>query len=313
MIPPPSSVAVCIATFRRPAGLRTLLQALGRLDFQKSERPAIFVYVVDNDPGSGEARQVCSQFEDGPYQLTYLSEPRVGISFARNAGVEHAIASKAEMIVFIDDDESPDPHWLDELLSTRHEYDAHVVAGPVLPLFQEGVPSWVIRGRFFDRPRMRTGTLVNWVGAGNLLVTSRLLTQVQGFDAGFAHTGGEDSELSLRLKNTGSTMVWSDEAIVREDVPVNRARARWILRRAFAGGNNWARIQITFRPGFQMRLVQTSRAVANVAAGTLMLLPSLFAGRHRLVRSGIRVCAGFGALSNLLGFRYKRYGCSKVE
>ena len=50
--------------------------------------------------------------------------------------MEKARARHAQYIAFIDNDEAPSPAWLDELLAGLAEYDAGVVAGPVLPMFE---------------------------------------------------------------------------------------------------------------------------------------------------------------------------------
>src|SRR5579883_1155797 len=106
-------VAVCIATFRRPEGLRRLLSELQEQTFH-GEPPAVDVVVVDND----EARSAQAVCRDSPLaRLHYVHEPRRGIPQARNRAIKTARELGCGLIAFIDDDELPANDWLDQLLS----------------------------------------------------------------------------------------------------------------------------------------------------------------------------------------------------
>jgi glycosyltransferase involved in cell wall biosynthesis len=301
-------VGICIATFRRPDGLRELLKALAGLSFPDRPAPGVVVVVADNDPESGEAVRVCEEFAHGTWPVMYTSEPRQGISYARNTAVAVAIGWGAELIAFVDDDEIPAPCWLDELLRLFESSGADVVAGPVLPEFEGPVPGWVVKGRFFERPRYPTGTLITEMRAGNLLIRGGALDKNgQMFDERFALTGGEDSYLNAQLRQSDSKMVWADEAVVVERVPRSRATAGWILRRAFAGGCNWGRVELLVDPGLMTFCLSAARGLAHIVIGSVTVIPSLFAGRHAVVRCGIRVWAGLGLTFGLFGYRSERY------
>ena len=111
--PATTCVAVCIATYRRPDGLRRLLHALEQLEFRVSALPSVYVVVVDNDPSVGAGFQVCNEIHDFRWKLQALREQRKGISFARNTAMHRALELGADAIVFIDDDEVPEPEWLE--------------------------------------------------------------------------------------------------------------------------------------------------------------------------------------------------------
>src|SRR6478752_5398141 len=107
-------LAICIATHKRPVGLERLITDLQALTFVRCTEPPIEIVVVDNDP-AGSARAQCAMLaQSSRWPLLYVSEPRRGISFARNAALRTAQSRQAQYIAFIDDDESPTPVWLDE-------------------------------------------------------------------------------------------------------------------------------------------------------------------------------------------------------
>ena len=300
-------IAVCIATFRRPEGLRGLLDGINRLTFVKYPVPSIRVIVVDNDTAHSAA-PVCDRFSPGSrWPVEYCLEPRRGIAQARNRAIACA-GPDTDFVAFIDDDEIPEPYWLDDLLDTQRCYDADMVAGPVLPLLPEGSPHWLIRGRFFNRPRYATGQHLQFAGTGNVLIRSALFWQRGlNFNERFGLGGGEDADFSTRAVHTGLKIVWADEAIVYESVPPSRANARWILQRAYRVGNSttWCETEMTSRT--TARVIRAVKGSGRVVQGLLLSLPSLLIGRHALVKALQYVFRGAGMLAGLAGSRYEEY------
>jgi succinoglycan biosynthesis protein ExoM len=300
-------VAICVPTHLRPHGLARLLLGLDALTFDKVDPPAIQVVVVDNDP-QGSASEVCQELAPTlRWPLRYAHEPRRGVTYARNTAVACG-REWGEFIAFIDDDEVPEPRWLDELLHVQSTYDADVVSGPVIRRFESGVPDWVSRGRFFEFERYPTGFRVEDPGAGNtLLRLAALAGQEEPFDHRFALTGGEDTHLFLRLGRAGCTMVWADDAVTYEWVPSTRARARWILQRVFRTASTWSICEREIRPSSATAAVRAAKGVARITYG-LFLLPFVWPfGRHRVVRSLWYVCWGAGNLTGLANLSHSEY------
>src|SRR4051812_32400584 len=109
-------ICVGIITYQRPEGLKRLLEGLNRLASDKCEAPSLEVIVVDNDPAGPACTFVEEASSDLNWPLKCFVEPRRGIPYARNALVARAQEENADFIAFIDDDEVPEPFWLDELL-----------------------------------------------------------------------------------------------------------------------------------------------------------------------------------------------------
>ena len=301
-------VAVCVVTYLRPKGLARLLEGVRALRFDRVDAPSLEIVVVDNDPNGG-AREVCRSLADTlPWPLRYANETRRGVSQARNRAVDEARAAGAEWIAFIDDDEVPDEHWLDELLRVQREYEADVVAGPVPPVFEGGAPAWVERGGFFAPRTFETGTRVEHPGAGNVLLRTSLLDGMDApFDERFALTGGEDTHLFLRLARAGAVMVWAEEAIAHEWTPATRTRTRWILQRVYRSANTWSACERELDPAPRAMAGRVAKGVARIGIGLAMLPVSWMFGRHMMVRSLWYVCFGAGNLTGLTRLRYNEY------
>jgi succinoglycan biosynthesis protein ExoM len=260
--------------------------------------------VVDNE-AQGRAAEVCREANaDGGYRwgLRCLEEPRQGITYARNRGVE-AIRPETDFVAFIDDDEVPDPRWLDAL------HGADVVSGPVESHFDPpDVPAWVRHGPFFRPRQVPDGQAIHVAFTNNTLLRASLFRELgRMFDHQFALTGGEDTDFFLRVHRAGYRMVWAANAWVRETVPASRATAGWILRRGYREWGSHSRCERALDPSLRVATARVAKASALIGAGVLSLPVSALLGRQRLVQSLLLVCRGAGSFAGLAGRHYAEY------
>jgi GT2 family glycosyltransferase len=237
----------------------------------------------------------------------YEVESQKGISFARNRAVQLALAWEADLVAFLDDDETACPGWLAELLAVSKQYQADVVAGPVLPSYEPGVAEWAIRGKFFERPRHPTGTLVKYAITANCLISARLLHAAQPFHPAFAIGGGGDTHFFREAQVKGARIVWADSALVYERVPASRATVRWLLARAYRGGTSFALSERILHPTPIWMALRMCTGALRGLKGLGLLLPSLFLGKAGIVRALRSVCAGAGLVTGILGSSYQEY------
>lgn len=295
-------VAVCVCTYRRPASLERLLRSLADQRFA-GEAPDVEIVIVDND-GRESARPVVQRWvERLPWPVRYVVEPDRGIPAARNRAVSE-VAGSAEVIAFVDDDEWVVPGWLSALLDGLDRYDAGVATGPRLPVYPEGVPEWVPRGRFFQGPRRPTGTEVDVAYTHNVALRSEVLDGLdRWFDEDLAFQGGSDTDLFCRIRERGVRFVWLEEAVVFEPVPLRRARGRWLLRRFYRFGATAARV-----PGKPaVRLARAARALGRTALSPLRLAGLPYEGRGALLRVAMDWAFSAGFVAGLLGFGIEEY------
>lgn len=303
-VAPPVTVAICIATYLRPRGLQRLLESLRDLTFNTSNvRPEVIV--VDNDE-SGSARPVVDEMRPNfPFPLRYVIEPCRGISFARNRAVR--VAAGVQFLAFVDDDEVVHPEWLDRLVDTQRRFGADIVTGPVIPVFEHQPPAWVIEGRFYDRPRYRTGTLLDYARTGNVLIAKDILDKyAEPFDPFFALSGGEDTFLFMKLVQEGARIVWCDEAPVKEIVPPSRDMS-WMLKRAYRVGNTTALCEKLLYQSYSKTALRLVKGSYRIVTGSFQSLLGLLLGKAQLYHGLISVARGFGMLAGVIGIRYDEY------
>lgn len=299
-------VAVCVATFQRPEELKRLLQGLNHLKFEKNAEPAIDIIIAENDD-SGQGLAVCNAIRPCfRWGLIYGYECRRGISYARNKTIS-LVPQEADFIAFIDDDEIPDPAWLDELLAASDTYESAIITGPVVPMFDPDVPAWIVKGKFFERPRVPSGTTFETAASNNVLVKAALLRESKpAFDERFALTGSEDYHLFTRLHLMGHRIVRTNTAIVYEPIPPSRTTVAYILHVGFRVGNSLTLCELDLFPKNTWYL-RFFKGIGRIMQGIVSLPIHVFWGRFLLVKDIRHIYYGFGMLTALFGYHYSAY------
>lgn len=290
--------------------LLDLLHAIGRQQLSDLQA-SVEVVVVDNDQAHSALPVLSAWLGTPGLTLVFMHEPAPNISVARNAAIHKA---SGDWIAFIDDDETPETDWLSRLVEAQRRFQADAVFGPVIPRYGERTPKWIREGAYFDRRRFRTGTQIDEADArtGNVLISADQLKSIEGpFDKSFGRTGGEDSVLFRDLLAKGCRFVWCDEAVVSEEVPLDRANARWLLRRSFRVGQTWIRAELyRLTPGAKIGrgLVLSLRACLQLAAGLALAFAWIPVSRAKSFH-WIRISAmQAGKITGMSRFQYREYG-----
>lgn len=223
-------ISIVVPTFRRPERVSGLLAALAAQEGIGAAK----VVVVDNDPAASARAAVASH----PL-ARYVHEPATGVANARNAGVT---AAQGDYVLFIDDDELPEPGWLAAFAALAGQ-GVDAAFGPVRPDY-EGTPAPEMAGlvaRVFSRDLgVADGADVShlraYLGSGNSMFHRRRCLSGQPFDPRF-NGGGEDVWLLRRLvEDDGRRLHWCAGGAVREIVPADRMTAEFLRRRRFRDG-----------------------------------------------------------------------------
>ena len=185
-----------------------------------------------------------------PNRVEYVHEPTPGLAAARNCALN--MARDADVLVFIDDDETPSAGWLYALVLEWRRWSCSAVTGPVRAMFDGQVDQWIVCSGVYDRRRHPTGTRVAGAATNNLLLDIARVREMRlAIDDLSGLTGGEDTMFVHDLLRRGGTIRWCDEAEVYEPVHPGRANRRWVMRRSFRAGTTWSRVAL---------LLESSRA-----------------------------------------------------
>jgi glycosyltransferase involved in cell wall biosynthesis len=291
--------------------LRRLLDSLLALDVPDSV--TVFVVVIDND-ADGSARELCEGFAArAPWDVSHEIEERRGIPIARNRAIAVALERGADLIAFVDDDETVDPQWLAALYRTRQERRLHLVGGPVRAVSDIAVMSSrqraILRGtvarytqketktrRLAERAADQAVVLTNnWLADAHWLRSSGLR-----FDERNPLTGGSDALFFHQAKALGARSGWAPTAVVYEAIPESRLTFRYQVMRARDQSTAWF-----YREPARSRPLRVGRALivaaAKTAAGIGWAIALPVAGGTALVQCARMFGGAWGLLRALAG------------
>lgn len=305
---------VGLATFRRPALLTELLPRLIEQIDQVMALPEgpseAWIVVVDNDP-EGSAQEAAAGVGDP--RIQYAIEPTPGISSARNRVLDEA--GSADVLILLDDDETPREGWLATLLQARRTHRADAVSGPVRAVFEGEEDPWVAASGAYRVPLRTgapTGTALPRAATNNLLLDLRTVRRLGlRFDSRFGLSGGEDSLFTGQLTAAGGRLIWCAEALVDDIVPAARNTRGFQLERRFAQSattvkvdRELARGASSLRRGARWALV----GAAQLAKGVVLALSGRLRGdiAHTAQGEG-RIAGGLGVLAGVLGISSSPY------
>jgi glycosyltransferase involved in cell wall biosynthesis len=224
---PQPTLSIILPTYNRVALVRNAIAALLR---QTAPYGSYEIIVVDNNSSDGTSEAVA---EIADPRLRLIREPRQGLSYARNAGIE---AARAPILAFTDDDVEAAPGWVETIVSAL---DAHPqvdgVGGRVLPAWIRQRPSWLTREhwaplalqdhgdrrRIFDQARPTGLVGANVAFRRGVFERIGLFSKdLQRVKEGIGST--EDHDLLSRLYGAGGRMLYEPKMLVVARVQPDR-------------------------------------------------------------------------------------------
>ena len=301
-----AEIAIAIPTFRRPLGLERLLRAIEKLETAAD----VTVLVADNDPESHEGLDLCQRIAAGyRWPLDAFIAPERGIANARNALAERMLAhTNAQFCAMLDDDEWPQPNWLEAFLCVQIETGADALHGAVIPMFETEPRASVAQCDGMASRRGITGPCATIDSSANVLVSRACFEGLAKpcFDPAFGLGGGEDRDFFTRLAAQGKHFAYCDDAVVSAYVPASRATLAWALKRAYSTGNSDMRVFLKYRPNAAAMTREFVKIAGAFAAVPLMSLALAATPPHRAsgLWKGFRAA---GKVAALMGRRYNEY------
>ena len=302
-----SELVIAIPSFRRPKQLRQLLEAIANLVTSRR----IGVLIADNDAERKQGAAEVERLRQAGYRFpirAIIVESR-GLASVRNALLVEALKQPSvQYVAMIDDDEWPEPGWVEALVEMQVATGADLVGGPVHTRFASSVSASVDACRLFQPSDASDGDIGIIWGTNNVLMTRSSLMKAgpNWFDHAYELSGGEDVDFFIRQKMAGRRFAWARNAIVWEEVPATRSRYEWIVRRAFRIGNTNAHIQKRrcFRGRSAVNVLVV--AAAKLAVATIGL-PLRAARTAQRANAFYDVAEAAGMVMGAFGFRYYEY------
>lgn len=208
-------------------------------------RPWEFI-VIDNGCTDGTTALLTAH----PWMLAgatvrVVREDKLGLSNARNRALREA---RGEYLLYMDDDETPDPAWLlaHEQAMLEHQPDA--LGGRIEVMFEDGDrPAWLqdellgFLGKLDNGEARWLTTDETPIFGGNFAFRRTVFDRIGDFDArlgrmGKVNSGGEDTEIYRRLLAFGCRVRWVPDAVINHRIQTPKLRRRYFLDLHFRQG-----------------------------------------------------------------------------
>ena len=238
--PPPLTVAICTLN-RAPHAAKAVASVLPQLCAGDE------LLVVDNGSKDDTVARV-REAATGHPAVVLIAEPELGLSVARNRAMR---AARNEFVIFLDDDATARPGWLEayrQCFAAPPSPRLAAVGGPVWPAYEVPPPDWVsprdnrleLGGEAQEFPP-RGGP---W-GCNFALHRARAL-ESGGFDPRFGPTGtsrivADETELFGRLRAVGWEIWWLPSPAIDHTVIRSRICLRYFCQNSFGVGRSAAR------------------------------------------------------------------------
>jgi glucosyl-dolichyl phosphate glucuronosyltransferase len=289
---------------------------VGAIESVRSQtvRPRELVLVVDHNPGL--ARRARERWAD----VSVVENARdIGLSNARNAGIDHA---KGEVVAFLDDDAVAEPQWLENMLPAYAEDSVIGVGGSIEPLWNDSRPAWFpeefgwVVGCTYTGLPDRPTAVRNVIGT-NMSFRRDVFDVIGGFESRIGQVGAspircDETELCVRARQRWPerSIVYDPRVRVTHRVTARRTQWGYFVSRCYVEGRSKAVVArlVGSRDALSSELGYATRVLpAGVARGVRdALLRSDRAGWGRAAA----IVVGFAAA--VAGFAAGRIGGSKL-
>ena len=258
------SACVCVLTRDRPRMLRALMQSL--VSIQQPENCDLTVLVVENGTGETSA-PIIAEFAaiNAKARIVGETEFNMGIPVARNTAVNRALEIGADLILFVDDDETVTQDWLVQMVRRYRKTSLMLIGGPV-DVRPASPPNTLLKRLLIQglerqsttRSKRAQGLLKSGnqhkisLTTDNWLADARLFRdQKFSFDETMKLSGGSDMRLYRDARAAGIATGWAKKALVTETISEDRLSLAYQFNRAVSQSRVTLQIKVAdfgFRP-----------------------------------------------------------------
>ena len=239
------AISVIMSTRNRAQYLPDALNALAAQDTN-----AVFEVIVIDNASTDDTAAILEAFCHGDRRFRTAVEPRLGLSYGKNAGIRLA---RAPLLLFTDDDVLASPQWIrtyTDFFTRRSREELTIAGGPIIPIPHDlgPWPDW------FDEPALADMSLLDYrekrplrmleyVWGGNMAIPASVFERMGTWDESVGRRGDhrgtfEDTELQDRVHRSGGAVWFCPDAVVHHRVPRKTITPRQVATTAFTRGRN---------------------------------------------------------------------------
>jgi GT2 family glycosyltransferase len=238
-------LSVIICTYNRSDCILDALHSLVR----QTLSPGLFEILLINNNSTDSTETLCKNFATQAPGLhyRYLVETQQGLSHARNRGIAEAAGS---IIVFMDDDATAAPDYLETLLAFFERTPAAAACGGrIYPRFESRRPRWMSHFLLSLTSSLDLGDKVKIFSRRQFPVGANMAVKQEMFEKyglfnpdlgrkGNSMDGAEEKDFFYRLMSAGEKIYYTPNAVVHHYVPDRRLTFDFFRRQALGIGKS---------------------------------------------------------------------------
>lgn len=272
--------SIIICTQSRSTLLKTCLQSF----IAQNQVFEHIEYIVVDNQSTDDTKEVTISFQKNLKNLHYVFEEKIGLSHARNKGVE---ASKHNWVCFMDDDALAHADFNEVMMETINKNLFDGFGGMFYPWYRTPKPKW-LSPIFGQMPLLRNdiGTLPdNQHAAGGICAFKKQhLLKAGGFPPDIGMRGnvvgyGEENYLQDKMRANGDIIGfvpnWKMDHLVAE----YKYTLKWQLKR-FIGKGRDKQLSTGKKLNPTQKLILCLRAMAVLILYSFKLLPKLLFNKN---------------------------------
>ncbi len=294
-------LSIIICTFNREQFLDGLFESIASQSLAKEQ----FETVLVNNNSTDSTEKLCLRFiEQNPtMNIRYVLEPQLGLSFARNRGIEE---SQGEYLTFADDDAIMAADFCAQACAYLDANpDVGEVGGPASLRFMGAIPAWhnkylsSLFGYFEPSPneykmKSKTGDYPRGL---NMTFRREAFDRCGGFNVNLGRVGrlllgGEEKDIAFRIIDSGMKVAYSPKIKVEHLVPYERTTDEFIRNQALGTGMSERVRSLNQGKFFQRILIEMFKWGATMVLWLLYMLRGRVAAANMLVRFRYWVSCG---------------------
>jgi Predicted glycosyltransferases len=311
-------ITVAALTRRRPQMVQALIESWGGIDLPANCTTRCLIVENDEQPHSHPLVTATPILPNGA-EISYVLETETGIPFGRNRAAKEALAQGADLLVFVDDDETVAKDWLVKLIDGYRHSEAVLLGAPLrvappiahmTPLQSAIYEGLIEKYREKEKRALEKATLNTTPGitvvTNNWLAETRLFHDENiWFDETMRFTGGTDTKFYETVKGKGFKTGWVHDAYAYESIPVQRLSFLYQYRRARDQANTNFHRHLMRKPRARYQILL--RTPGKIIQLCLLALAIPFSQRHSLLKLARTSGSFFGKLGAIFGTRSNHY------
>lgn len=254
------SIVICTVN----PDLKILNEVLNSINSQSLAKTSWELIIVDNNSSTPIESQVDITWQKNAKVIT---ESKVGLSYARIAGV---IASKTDLIVFVDDDNILSKDYLSFSLLYKNKFSKlGCFGGKSIPVFEEAPADWFFSSGINlgcqdlgDNQYISSYNKLNYnissypefapIGTGMVITKKAFLVyhnEVKNSKIRLALgrkgkllTSGEDNDIILTIIKNGFEIGYFPDLKINHFIPKSRLNLMYLKKMAFESNRSWVKV-----------------------------------------------------------------------